>query len=357
MKNNIIGIQQIGIGIPDAYKAWAFYRKAFGVDVPIFEESAEANLMLPYTGGKPQSRTAVLAMNLQGGSGMEIWQYTSRTTEPASFEIQLGDLGIFITKIKSPDVAKAYETIKAKGIAILGDLNIGPDGEKYFFVKDEWNNIFQVVKSTTWFTSGKHATGGINGCVLGVKDVNKSFHFYKTLFGYDKVVYDVTESFSDFSALAGGKNKCRRMLLRKSKEVSGPFSKLLGASEIELIQVIDREPKKIFEGRFWGDMGFIHLCFDVRNMNQIKAECEKAGYPFTVDSASKFENGKFDMGEAAGHFSYIEDPDGTLIEFVETHKIPILKKLGWYLDVTKRHPEKTLPDWMLKALALNRKKD
>ena len=33
------------------------------------------------------------------------------------------------------------------------------------------------------------------------------------------------------------------------------------------------------------------------------------------------------MGEAAGHFSYIQDPDGTLIEFVETHKVPILKKL------------------------------
>jgi len=34
------------------------------------------------------------------------------------------------------------------------------------------------------------------------------------------------------------------------------------------------------------------------------------------------------MGEASGHFAYVEDPDGTLIEFVETHKIPIIKKLG-----------------------------
>jgi hypothetical protein len=63
------------------------------------------------------------------------------------------------------------------------------------------------------------------------------------------------------------------------------------------------------------------------------------------------------MGEAAGHFSYIEDPDGALIEFVETHKIPILKKLGWYLDLRKRNPEKPLPNWMLKALGLNRVKD
>ena len=63
------------------------------------------------------------------------------------------------------------------------------------------------------------------------------------------------------------------------------------------------------------------------------------------------------MGEAAGHFAYIEDPDGTLIEFVETHKIPILKKIGWYLDLTKRDALKPLPRWMLKSMGLNRKKD
>jgi len=61
------------------------------------------------------------------------------------------------------------------------------------------------------------------------------------------------------------------------------------------------------------------------------------------------------MGEAAGHFSYIEDPDGALIEFVETHKIPILKKIGWYLDIRKRDPLKPLPKWMIKSLGLNKK--
>jgi hypothetical protein len=57
------------------------------------------------------------------------------------------------------------------------------------------------------------------------------------------------------------------------------------------------------------------------------------------------------MGEAAGHFSYVEDPDGTLIEFVETHKIPIIKKLGWYIDLWKRKDvTKPLPDGVLKNL-------
>lgn len=64
----------------------------------------------------------------------------------------------------------------------------------------------------------------------------------------------------------------------------------------------------------------------------------------------------FDMGEAAGHFAYIEDPDGTLIEFVETHKIPIIKKLGLYLNLRKRNPHKPLPDYILKALKYSKVK-
>jgi hypothetical protein len=56
------------------------------------------------------------------------------------------------------------------------------------------------------------------------------------------------------------------------------------------------------------------------------------------------------MGEANGHFTYIEDPDGTLIEFVETFRIPILKKFGIYLNLEGRDDSKPLPGWILKCL-------
>ena len=74
---------------------------------PVFEEAAEANLMLPYTGGKPHERHAILATEpMQGGGGMEIWQYTSRTPQPADFEPQLGDLRHFhVARMKCLDTA------------------------------------------------------------------------------------------------------------------------------------------------------------------------------------------------------------------------------------------------------------
>ena len=87
-------------------------------------------------------------------------------------------------------------------------------------------------------------------------------------------------------------------------------------------------------------------------MDILKKECENKGFPFTVDSSNSF-----DMGEAAGRFSYIEDPDGTLIEFVETHKVPVMKKIGWYINLKNRDPKKHLPRWMLLAMGLNKVKN
>ena len=85
-------------------------------------------------------------------------------------------------------------------------------------------------------------------------------------------------------------------------------------------------------------------------MRKLGEFCASKGHPFTVDSCPNGE--VFDMGEASGHFTYIEDPDGTLIEFVETHKIPVAKKLGLYIDMKKRDPEKKLPKFLFRLMGL-----
>src|SRR5581483_1079826 len=126
MKKIIAGIQQIGIGVTNVHEAFKWYRQNFGMDIPVFEEAAEANLMLPYTGGKPHKRHAILAINLKGGGGFEIWQYTSRTPQPASFEIQLGDLGLFCAKIKTDNVQASYNELKAEGVKITGEISLNP---------------------------------------------------------------------------------------------------------------------------------------------------------------------------------------------------------------------------------------
>ena len=175
--------------------------------------------------------------------------------------------------------------------------------------------------------------------------------FYADILGYDTVVADKEDVFGDWKGIDGSEQKVRRMILKHSKPRAGSFSRLLGNSFIELVQFTEKSGRKIFENRFWGDQGFIHFCFDIKNMQALKQKCADSGHPFTVES-----NPDFDMGEAAGQFAYIEDPDGALIEFVETHKIPIMKKIGWYLHLNKKDPSKPLPDWMLKTLRFSRVK-
>lgn len=347
----ISGIQQVGVGIPNVYEAWKWYRQAFGMDIPIFDEAATAALMLPYTGGEPRDRHAVLAINANGGGGFEIWQYVSRVPQAPDFQIQLGDLGIFAAKIKSKNVAQTYREHQAKGYT-LSPLYDGSNGEKTFWVTDPYGNHFQVVPSDNWFRNAHASTGGPYGAIIGVTDMQRAKQFYADILGYDTVIFEGKGKFNDFAHLPSGEGNFHRVILKHSKPRAGAFSRLLGESTIELVSALDRTPRKIFENRFWGDLGFIHLCFDIVGMAEMKALCESKGHPFTVDSANSF-----DMGEAAGHFTYIEDPDGALIEFVETHKIPIMKKLGWYLNLKNRPAEKPLPNLLIRALGLNRVKD
>jgi catechol 2,3-dioxygenase-like lactoylglutathione lyase family enzyme len=346
------GLQQIGIGLVDLRKSWKWYKANFGIDIMMFEDLSSADFMLPYTGGKPQKRHAVMALNLQGGGGLELWQYSERTPLPAAFKILLGDLGIYITKIKCRNAKSTYESLEANGVKMLSGILTDPKGKEHFFIKDPFDNIFQLVTSDNWFKNEKKPTGSAYGAIIGVSDIAKSLDFYCDVLGYDEVVYDEESVFSEFASLDGGEYKMRRVLLRPGKPMTGLFSPLLGTSEIELVQVIGRKQRKIFENRLWGDLGFIHICFDVHGLNLLREKCKSKGYPFTVDV-----DFSFDMGEAAGSFSYAEDPDGTLIEFVETHKIPLLKKIGWYLDLRKRNPDKSLPRWILHAIAFNRVKN
>lgn len=349
---NICGIQQVGIGYKNIKESWRWYRKYFGMDVPVFEDTAEASLMTKYTGGQVFQRHAVLAMNMQGGGGFELWQFKTREPQDHSSAIKIGDYGIQIVKIKCKDIHQTYQYFSTEKLHILGDLQLNPAGALHFFLKDPFGNLFEIIESKNWFSSDHRLTGGAYGVVIGVSDIEASLKLYKDILGYDHFSYDQTGNFKDLEPLNGGQSAFRRILLKHHKTRNGGFSKLLGATEIELVQKLDGEGKKIYHNRFWGDSGFIHICFDVIGMKFLKEECKKAGFPFTVDSCESF-----DMGQAAGHFSYIEDPDGTLIEFVETHKVPIIKKLGIYLNLKKRNPNKNLPDWMVKMLSLARVKD
>jgi len=355
-KKMIAGIQQIGVGVEDLIEAWKWYYKAFGLDIKAFDDESVADLMAQYMGGQPRKKRAILAINLQGGGGFEIWQHKGRQPKKPDFEIKIGDIGIFAAKIKCKNSKQTYNYYKSIGIETINGLAIDPQGKENFYIKDPFGNYFHMVESNNWYKEEKKNTGGTYGAVIGVSDIDKARILYSDILGYNSVKYDKTDVFEDLKNISGGDKKMRRVLLAHEEPRQGSFSKLFGESEIELVQILDGKPQKIFKDRFWGDPGFIHLCYDIIGMDYLKKECDEKGFSFTVDSRSKHcDDRSFDMGDASGYFSYIEDPDGTLIEFVETHKLPIIKKFGWYMNLQKRNG-KSLPKWMINTLRFSRVK-
>lgn len=342
MHQYLSGVQQIGIGVKNAEAEMHTYKHLFGMDVLIFDDDASANLMTQYTGGDIYKRRAILTMNLQGGGGLELWQFLDRKPSDCN-NVQLGDLGIYAAIIKSVNLQQSYQRLSQINDIQVSDIVVSELTGNYFWVTDSNKNTFKIISSNDWFQTGNHDMGGIVGSVIGVSNIEKALHFYQEVLGIDLVLYDI-ESTENGQLV-------RKLGISKKATGKGAFNKLLGDVVIELVQVKNRVPIKIYQDRFWGDCGFIHLCFDVLNMEALKKHAAKKGSDFSVDSSNSFA-----MDHASGRFCYIEDPDGTLIELVETHKVPILKKIGWYLDLQKRNIEKPLPNWMIKMLAISKVK-
>ncbi len=348
MKEVITGIQQAGIGVYDATEAKHFYKDLLGMNVLVFEDKANAVLMTAYTGNEIHSRHAILSLNMGGGGGLELWQFTSRTPQKPATIPQPGDLGIFALKIKCKDVDKAFLHYRTLKNITVSPLYKAADNCKHFWLTDQYGNIFNMVAADELFKTNS-ICAGVAGAIIGVSNMEKAIHFYSTVLGIKNVVYDVTGTMQDGAFSVNTNNIYRRVLLKKPAAGNGAFCKLLGGVHIELVQIKNETPQKIFTNRYWGDNGFIHLCFDVTDMDALKLHAARENYTFTVDSASSFA-----MGKSAGRFCYLEDPDGTLIELVETHKVPVVKKLGLYLNLKKRVAGNPLPDAVVALLGLNK---
>jgi catechol 2,3-dioxygenase-like lactoylglutathione lyase family enzyme len=348
----INGLQHIGVAVSNMDESLRFCRKFFGLDIPFFDSVAEAPLMRVYTRGSTIEKRASMIMNLQGGCAMEIIRPTSFEPTKSPFQIQIGDLGIFMVQVKARDVQQTHGFCKQEKLSVCTSLHSNPQGKSTFFIADPDGHLFQYLPGEQWYTNSGHHSGGVIGCSVGVSDIDQALGLYAGALGFDEVLYDNSGVFEEWSELPGGKEKYRRVLLSQKAQPGGGFAKVTGKTYIELVQALERKPNFIFENRIWGDTGFAHIGFDVKGMKAIGADLAEAGYAFTCDSLDALN-----MGNTKVHCTYIHDKDRTLIELIEVFKVPIIEKWGIFLNVEKRDPLKPLPDFMLKALRFSRIKD
>ncbi|REE05801.1 VOC family protein [Marinoscillum furvescens] len=318
----LYGIQQIGIGATDVEAAAQWYAHHLDATIQIFDDCTPATHMAPYMGGSPQAKRAMLLLHPNGGGGFEIWQYTKRKPQADSELVMPGDIGINYFSIRVTNLQSSYERLLAFAVSEYDDLG--------FYIRDPFGNLIELLPG--------QRPGGVCGCTIGVSSLATALPFYHAL-GFDEKLATHERHHPV------GKKPCKQVVLKNSKQSGGRFGGFFGPSEITLIQLLEGDPRKPYENRFWGDPGYMHLCFDVYNLPRWVDEQQQAGFPFSILS-----NPDFRMGDAGGHWGYMEDPDGTLIEMVETHHLPIIKKIGWKLNLSRRSPVRPVAPWILWAL-------
>ncbi|MAE86843.1 MAG: glyoxalase [Flammeovirgaceae bacterium] len=322
----LYGIQQVGIGVTDIVEAEKWYAGALLANIKVLEDHHPATHMAPYMGGKPRNKSAVILINKNGGGGFELWQHTEHQPQNLEKPIQRGDLGINYITLLSGNLkgfTSHLEQLKIEHSAI---------SQTEISIIDPFQNTIHIKESTLLDSSA--LTTGVKGCSIGVSDLESSLIFYQH-FGYSLTGQSETDLTIECT-------------LSSTIKSNGRFGAFFGHNEIVLIQRKDRNARKIFENRYWGDPGFIHLCFDVFNLKSwVKYFSEIS--PFTILSDENFR-----MGDAYGYWGYLEDPDGTLIEMVETHRIPIFKNLGIIINLKNKSPHKKVPKWLVQAMRLKK---
>ena len=362
----IHAIQQVGLGVIDKQYTLDWFARLLDFRTIIFDDENEAPFMTKYTGGDVCKRSAALVFNSHGGAGLEIWQHTSRKPLLLPENISLRSLGFLICKIRCRGIFALVERLQQDtepSLQIIGKIGMRPTGEYscYFTVFEAW---FELVEGKQDFfqDTGESFCAGVLGVTVGVSNMENALQFYRYVLGYDHVVQDQEDDWEDWKGFAAmnieNSGKYRRVLLQREVPETGLYAELFGVGEIELVEFV-RNPWKevqqtiketlhlrksthLYSERYWGDPGFIHLCFDVSEMDSLADRLEQSGIYFTVDSGKDFAMGKL----ASGRFAYLEDPDGSLIEFVETYRIPILKK--WRISLNVRKMRQKLPRWLLR---------
>jgi catechol 2,3-dioxygenase-like lactoylglutathione lyase family enzyme len=320
----INAIQHVGIGVQDRERSFNFYNNALGFSVLMSKSTDNCSGMLPVI-ENDETRNVIIALNPHGGALVEIFQYVSKTPVPIPENVDFTYNGFLLYGLKVKNINKSLDIIKKHGGSTLTvPMDFSPmknRGWKTAVFRDPdgiYSILIEYPESNVGYGIGKPRIGGIEYTAIGVSNLKNSLDFYTNILGYDDILYTHEESYSEWDSLFGKGRKIKRSLIRKSEKAQGLFKHFLRGGMIELIEVEGNKGKHNFDGRTWGDIGFMELCFDVTDIKATLKAITNRGVQIVVPAHSQ------DMGlKTHATFAYIRDPDGSLLEFADISKLPV----------------------------------
>jgi catechol 2,3-dioxygenase-like lactoylglutathione lyase family enzyme len=311
----INGMQHIGIGVRNREESYKFYNNALLLSVPISKHEGHCTGVLPLIKTN-ETRNVIIAMNPYGGAAVEVFQYTSRTPSPVPKHVDFTYNGYLFYGLAVKNIQKQLDKVKKNnGNIITGTTDFTP-------MKDRgWKTaVFTDPFGITGILvdKGESKNKGIDYVAVGVSNLEQSLTFYNTFLGYDVEIYKYEGECPEWDGILGKGRKIKRVLLERSKKPQGPYKHFLKGGMIELIEVEGNSGKRNFEGRQWGDIGFMELCFDVSDIRGTVKDLTEKGVTIAVPPYTQ-KMGK----KTEATFAYIKDPDGSLLEFAELNRLPV----------------------------------
>ena len=186
----ITAIQNVGMGVNDAWSTYEFYRDLLGFRIKLSDRTSYVEELKPIIGALVEMRI-ITALNIAGGAMIKLVEHTStRPMEPAE-PVQWGDLGYLELGLKAYRLEELYLDLRSKGVEFLTPvraMELSSGGwERYAYLKDPEGFLVQLVE----VDGGKRpAVGGVRHVAVGVSDMAKALDFYNGLLGFNEIIHE-----------------------------------------------------------------------------------------------------------------------------------------------------------------------
>ncbi|MFS0732028.1 VOC family protein [Microbacterium sp. 1P10UB] len=156
---------------------------------------------------------------------------------------------------------------------------------------------------------------GLDHIGVGVSDMDASVRFYAGL-GFVDVVFDHTGDLGGLAQVTGHATTRARVVYLRSATPT-----VLGRSGIKLVQILDRPQPPLPDGFAYGEPGVCEVCIHVKDYEEFHDGLVRSGHTVLMDPNDQI----LEPYDTHCGLSYVEDPDGAKIEFIEWRSL----ESGW----------------------------
>lgn len=139
------GIDHIGINVPDADVAIAFFRNLLGANVISDMRPADAGVAWKrrFRWHSTARLRRMVMIAIPGGEQLELFQYD--TPEGRREHPHQDDIGATHIALKASDVGRSIAVLKTHGVTILNDPVMRADGSRWFYFLTPWGAQMELV--------------------------------------------------------------------------------------------------------------------------------------------------------------------------------------------------------------------